>query len=78
MFEEEVENGIIVTSWNGLYKLSIAIFWINQKPQKPQKSKLGRLWLNRGRKLLDTFGNLDRDWSLFPGHLSHNSIHKKD
>ena len=35
-FKEEVENWIIITSWNDLYKLSIKIFGITQKP----------LWIN--------------------------------
>ena len=30
-FTDEVENGIIMTLWNGLHKLSMLIFGITQK-----------------------------------------------
>ena len=30
--KEDVENGILMASWNDLHKWSIIIFWITQKP----------------------------------------------
>ena len=38
-------NGMIMTSWNGLHKLSPVIFWISQKTIWLKTSKLSKWWI---------------------------------
>ena len=56
------ENGKMMTSWNGLHKLWIVIFWITQKSLKNKSSKLVRGgWLNKENFWLITFDNVKID-----------------
>ena len=58
-FKNNIQNGIIMTSQNGLHKLPILIFGINQKPPWIKTSKIARWWITKERKLLNIFNRGD-------------------
>ena len=65
-FQEKVENGIIMTSLNGLHKSTIVIFGKNSKTSLNYGIKNGQLMNHKIKKLLNIFGNLKSRWYLVP------------